>query len=121
MVTTLILFAMAHLTAGGQPDQSTPEGTLQMVFDAAASGDYSKLSGLCHAQEGDGDTRRICAVQPGDASFEAAFKEGRINGPARIDLNGTGAEVDFYFGPGGKREETMRLFKVGDKWYLGSF
>lgn len=117
----LILALSLFAPGGGEADQSTPEGTLQMVFDAASSGDYSKLAGLCHEQEGDGDTKRICAVQPGDAAFEAAFKNAKIKGPARFDATGLGAEVDFRFGPEGKTKETMRLFKVGDKWYLGSF
>lgn len=124
-----IAFVVASLTltsaCGGAsaPDQSTPEGTLQAVFDAAKSGDDQFLALLCNATAGgDGDTKRICAVKkdaPEWGKFVAAFKDGKIGGGASVD--GDEAKVPFKFGPGGQEDEKMRLKRVDGKWYLGSF
>ena len=125
----VILFAFAavfsfSLTAcggGGGGDQSSPEGVVKMVFAAASSGDLSSLKDLCDPQgENDGDTRRICeSADKNPDEFKEYFAKGKINGESTVE--GERAEVPFLFGPDGTKEESMRVIKRGDKWYLYSF
>lgn len=109
---------------GGAPDQSTPESTLAAVFAAAKSGDLASLKALVPASgDLDGDVERIRDVSEAGEADQKEFKEwfatGKIVGAARIE--GDSAEVDFTFGPTGKRDETMGLVRKGGKWYLDSF
>ncbi len=111
-------------SAGAGLDQSTPEKALAAVFEAARTGKYEGLeslrppSGKC-----DGDVKDICRVAkaPEDKQKEFAeyFAKGKITGAARIE--GKSAEVDFLFGPTGKKKETMALVEEGGKWYLAQF
>ena len=122
-----LILALLTLTpacgSAAAPDQSTPEGTLQAVFDAARTGDDTFLASLCSATAGgDGDTKRICATKKGSPDwdkFVVVFKDGKLSGGTSIDRQE--AKVPFKFGPGGQNDETMRLKQVDGKWYLGSF
>ncbi len=107
-------------------DQSTPEGAVSLVFAAAKSGELATLKNLLPPSgKQDGDVEQICGVSDGEAkeqtAFKAYFSTGKVVGEARIGTDGNAAEVDFLFGPGGKKEETMNLSKEGAKWYLSSF
>lgn len=101
--------------------QSTPESTLQLVFEAAANEKLGILSGLCDPlNENDGDTRDICNAASGNPDeFIEFFAKGKIRGETQYE--GNLAAVPFWFGPEGKQTETMNLVKRGDKWYLSSF
>ncbi|RME82399.1 MAG: hypothetical protein D6775_11015 [Caldilineae bacterium] len=105
-----------------QADLSTPEGTLEAVFEAARTGDFTALAVLCDPlRENDRDTQRICDLTADDplrASFVEYFSSGKLNGEAVISADGNTAEVPFLFGPNGDQEETMRLIKRNGKWYL---
>ncbi|NNE90465.1 MAG: hypothetical protein HKN23_02360 [Verrucomicrobiales bacterium] len=99
-----------------------PEAVLQQVFDAAKSGKLADLKPL-QSRTADGDVKRVCGVSeaPADAQadFQKYFREGKVTGKARI--SGDKAEVDFRFGPGATKKETMNLVKEGDAWLLDSF
>lgn len=102
-------------------DLSTPEKTLTAVFDAARTGDTSKLISLCSA-DGDGDVKQICAMtaqHPEWAEFAKVFKDGKVTAPAAI--TGNEATVEFSFGPGGTEKETMQFTNVDGKWLLSGF
>lgn len=104
--------------------QSTPAGAANMIFDAAKSGDYSKLKGLCDASlEPDGDSKKVCEVSDGDEKLKAMFNEyfskGKVVGEAIIE--GDDAKVNILFGPDGTKEETFNMKKKDGKWYLMSF
>lgn len=114
------LLILSACGGGGGGDQSTPEGTMNMVFDAARSGNYDQLKNLCDPQgENDGDTRRVCQAGENPEEFKKYFQDGAVKGSARIE--GDKAEVDFNFGPGGSDSETMRMVQRDGKWYLMSF
>ena len=132
LTATLALFAIACSSdEGGDKasgfskavDFSNPSSVVTAIFQAAKNGDSSQLAGLCDPQgEGDGDTKRLCAVKKESSdwgSFVEVFKDGKIVGSPKID--GNSAKVDFKFGPGGSRDETMNLVNRGGKWYLSSF
>jgi predicted secreted protein len=116
--------ALVALTAcGGGLDQSSPEGTVQAIFDAATSGDYSNLKNLCHEDlDNDGDTRRVCECEDAKDKFKEQFNEAFAKGSV-VDskIDGEEAEVNFVFGKEGKKKETMKLKQVDGKWYLYSF
>jgi type IV pilus biogenesis/stability protein PilW len=105
------------------PDLGDPASVLQAVFDAAASGDFSQLSGLCDPLgENDGDTAAICAItseHPDRDSFVEFFAQGRING--QVTINGDQAELPFLFGPNGDQAETMTFILREGQWYLFDF
>jgi len=116
-------FAACNGKSGGA-DQSTPAGTANIIFDAAKSGDYSKLKGVCDASlEPDGDSKRLCEVADGDdklkTSFKDYFSKGKVVGEPTIE--GDDAKVKIMFGPDGTREETFNMKKKDGKWYLVSF
>jgi hypothetical protein len=102
-----------------------PESVLQMVFEAAQTGDFSSLQNLCDPLgENDGDTQMICNLATDDTerdSFIEFFAKGQINGNAQISPDGNEAEVPFLFGPDGQNEETMKLTNRDGQWYLFSF
>lgn len=103
----------------------SPESVVQIVFDAAKSGDFASLGGLCDPQgENDGDTQGICDMATDDADqeeFVQYFATGKINGEATISATGDRAEVPFSFGPDGDRDETMELINRNAQWYLFGF
>jgi hypothetical protein len=110
--------------SGSGDAQSTPAGVANMIFDAAKSGDYSKLKGLCDATlEPDGDSKKVCEVSDGDEKLKAMFKEyfskGKVTGEATIE--GDNAKVNIMFGPDGTKEETFIMKKKDGKWFLMSF
>ncbi len=110
--------------SGSGGDQTTPTGVANMVFDAAKSGDYSKLKSLCDdSLEPDGDSKKVCGVADGDDEYKKMFKEyfskGKVVGEATIE--GDDAKVNILFGPDGTKEETFNMKKKDGKWYLMSF
>jgi hypothetical protein len=126
--TSRVLFKVgaAKTPVAGGATQKTPEAALQMVFDAANGGDLAGLNVLLPPGGGeDGDVRNVCGVskapQKDKDEFCAYFKTGKIQGDARIDEKAGTAEVDFLFGPTGKKKETMNLVRKDGLWYLSSF
>jgi hypothetical protein len=110
--------------SGSGDSQSTPAGVANTVFDAAKSGDYSKLKSLSDASlEPDGDSKKVCEVSDGDQKLKDMFKEyfskGKVVGEATIE--GDDAKVNILFGPDGTKEETFNMKKKDGKWYLMSF
>ena len=65
------IFSACKGKSGSAADaQSTPTGVANSIFDAAQSGDYSKLKSLCDASlEPDGDSKKVCEVADGDDNF----------------------------------------------------
>lgn len=118
------LFTACKGKSGSGDAQSTPAGTANMIFDAAKSGDYSKLKALCNASvEQDTDSKKICEVPDGDEKLKNNFKEyfskGKIVGEATVE--GDDAKVNILFGPDGTTSETFNMKKKDGKWYLTSF
>lgn len=117
--------AESKSTAVAEADpQSTPAGAANMIFNAASSGDYSKLKGLCDASlESDTDSKKICEVADGDEELKTMFKEhfskGKVVGTPTIE--GDDAKVAIMFGPDGTKEETFNMKKKDGKWYIMSF
>jgi len=108
----------------GSAGQSTPAGAANMIFDAAKSGDYANLKGLCDASlEPDNDSKKICEVPDGDDELKKMFKDyfskGKVVGEATVE--GDDAKVNILFGPDGTKEETFNFKKKDGKWYLMSF
>ena len=103
----------------------SPEGVVLSIFEAARTGDFTGLAGLCDPLgENDGDTQMICDLATDDTNreeFIAAFSTGTVIGDAVVALSGDRAEVPFLFGPDGDEEETMELVKRNDRWYLLGF
>ena len=105
-------------------DFSDPIAVVQAVFDAAATGDFSALAGLCDPLgENDEDSAMICAITDNHASrdsFVEYFGKGKIVGEAILHGDDQ-AEVQFLYGPGGDEPETVHLIKRDGKWYLLGF
>jgi hypothetical protein len=100
-----------------QDIQLDPVTVVEALFTAARTRDFSVLGGLCDPTGHDGDTEAICAVGAAGADptqFVEYFQDGRVNQPIT-------AEVAILFGPGGTREESMRLSRVDGRWYLSSY
>ncbi len=122
----VILSALFLMSCGGAGlDQSKPENVLEIMFEAAKTGDFSHMAGLCHDDvDMDGDVKDVCSCGESDAeeklldSYKEYFAKGKVTA-TRID--GDKAEVDFSFGPDGSKKETMKLVKIEEKWYLSSF
>lgn len=101
-----------------------PEKIVQKIFDAAKSGDFSKLKDLCDPTGyGDGDTKDICAMaskpKKDQDEFVQYFKNGSIVGEAIIE--GDNATVNIKFGPDGTKSEKIILKKIMGNWYLSDF
>jgi hypothetical protein len=107
----------------GSVDQSDPAKVVEALFDAARSGRWAQLGGLCDPRgENDGDTRRVCALaQDGAdrAEFQQFFRHGRVSGA--VAIQGDRARVPILFGPDGSRNETVTLIRRGSLWYLLGF
>jgi hypothetical protein len=103
----------------------SPESMVQTIFDAAKSGNFALLQGLCDPLgKNDNDTQTICnwaTDETNRGEFIKYFAAGRINGEATISPDGTQAEVPFLFGPDGDNEETMELINRDGRWYLFGF
>ena len=123
MMASLDTSGAAQAGAGAGIDMEDPASVLQAVFDAARTGDFSTLAGLCDPQgQNDDDTALICAItadHPDRDSFVAYFAAGKVAGEAVVQ--GDRAEVPFLFGPNGDQEETMVLVRRDGKWYLAEF
>lgn len=120
---TLMVVTVVAAAAAAAPDQSTPDGVVQAIFDAAKAKDASGLKGLCDPKgENDGDTKRICEVAADSKDwkeFLQYFSKGGIQGKARVD--GDKAQVSILFGPDGLKPETFNVVRRDGKWYLSSF
>jgi hypothetical protein len=102
-------------------DQSTPAGTAELIFNAARTGDYSRLKEAI-AATADEDGKMIASVEADkllQESFKTYFAKGMVNGEPVI--SGNRAEVKIKFGPDGKKEETFNMILLNGKWYLESF
>jgi hypothetical protein len=124
LITASLLSACNGGGSGKEDGQATPAGVANIIFDAAKSGDYGKLKGLCDASlEPDGDSKKVCEVAEGDQKLKDMFKEyfskGKVVGDATIE--GDNAEVKILFGPDGTKDETFKMKKKDGKWYLMSF
>ncbi len=130
----MLFFGVVKFSAQINNDlQSDPQRVLEEVFKAAKSGDFSNLHKLCPPDKSnDGDTQRfICDVATSSAQtkkeFIAYFKDAYITGDvvrSKSLAGGEIAEIPFWFNhpSGGNRcNETMKLIKIDDKWYLLSF
>ena len=123
-IVASIFSACKGKSGSAADDQSTPTSVANSIFDAAKSGDYSKLKNLCNASlEPDIDSKKICEVADGDDKLKSMFKEyfakGKMVGEATIE--GDDAKVNILFGPDGTKEETFSMKKKDGKWYLMSY
>lgn len=124
-VTGLLFLAGCNSSGSSESvDQTDPRSVVEQVFKAAQSEDFNLVANLCDPEgEGDGDTKQICDIENSSADmqeeFVTYFKEGKVIGEPGI--NGNEAQVNIKFGPGGAKDETMKLIKRGDNWYLLSF
>ncbi len=116
-------------------DQSSPVAVVESLFTAAKTRNFEPLASLCDPErKNDGDTDCICALASGYEphkcrmnshnrvsadEYVTYFKDGSVKGEARIQ--GDRSAVDFRFGPGGGRSETMNLVRRNGLWYLSSF
>jgi hypothetical protein len=130
----VILSALFLMSCGGAEvdgeesvklDQSKPENLMNIMFQAAKSGDFSQLKDLCHPDaDMDGDVKDVCSCgeEGADpemlASYKEYFSKGEVTETRMIVDE---AEVDFNFGPDGTKKETMRMIEIDGKWYLKSF
>lgn len=124
---SVLLAALFILTAGktfSQTDiQSDPVKVVEAVFEAAKTGDFSGLSGLCDPTgANDGDTKQICNIgqAPKDKQdeFVKYFEKGTVVGEAEI--SGENAKVKILFGLKGNKKEEFDLVRIDGKWYLSS-
>lgn len=104
-------------------DHADPAAVVATLFAAAKSNNSMILSGLCDPKgENDGDTKDICSLttkSPKWSEFVEYFQDGSVAGEPSID--GETASVPIKFGPGGARDETVKLVKRDNGWYLSSF
>jgi hypothetical protein len=103
--------------------QSDPVKVVEAVFEAARTGDYSVLPGLCDPTgKNDGDTKAICFIgtlsEEDQAQFAKYFSKGKITGEPEI--SGDNAKVKILFGPRGTEDEEFNLVRIDGKWYLSS-
>lgn len=98
-----------------------PEPVVQVVFDAARSGDTSTLGELCDPTErNDQDTQDICDLakkKSGSAvdKFRQRFAKGAIRS---TEVTGSKATIDFTYGPDGMTSGRMTLVQRDEQWYL---
>jgi len=125
ILTALVLLAVSPLLRAEDPhpvDQSSPTPVLEAVFAAARSGQLARLTALA-ASTADGDVESVCGVSTASPeireSFRTHFAKGKIIGKPRLD--GNRAEIDFLFGPDGRKKETMHLVRENGLWFLESF
>ncbi|WP_319229445.1 DUF4878 domain-containing protein [Draconibacterium orientale] len=104
--------------------QNTPEGTIEQIFQAAKTEDYSKMRYLLDPYgEYDNDAFSICMIEmlPSESQKEMAeqFKNGRIMN--NISTNDSTAIIEIAFGPSSNKLEQMHLVKRLNKWYISNF
>jgi|WetSurSiteA1Bulk_404760.scaffolds.fasta_scaffold103319_2 hypothetical protein len=100
-----------------------PVKVVEAVFEAARTGDYSILPGLCDPTgKNDGDTKAICFIgtlsEEDQAQFAKYFSKGKITNEPEI--SGDNAKVKIMFGPRGTEDEEFNLVRIDGKWYLSS-
>jgi hypothetical protein len=132
-LSIIIFLLVCSISASDKTNQTPTDATdihddpvkvVEAIFEAARTGDYSQLSGLCDPTgSGDGDTKRICSIdsQPKEIQdeFKKYFQNGKVVGSAEI--NGNEAKVKIKFGPKGNKDEVFNLVKISGKWYISSF
>ena len=102
-------------------DQRDPEKILEGIFMAAETGNYEGLENIC-ASNADSDCKDICSIASANAKKKEEFKNYFTNGSTiNTEINGNKATVEFKFGPGGKKRETLNFVLEGGKWYIVSF
>ena len=128
----------SNLTIKEEEINATPENVMNIIFQAAQSGElgllkfllppYDQISGGIPCDE---DCKALC--NPGNDSmkdelghnfvsldgFKQYFSKAKIIGTPTI--TGEGAKVNFVFGPNLERNETMNMQRINGKWYLNSF
>ncbi len=124
--TSRVMFAVGSkgTTPAASVKATTPEKVVESVFVAARTGEFSNLKMLLPPSgNADGDVKRVCGVgeadEAGQSEFRKYFSKGGVSGKARI--KGDKAEVDFLFGPDGRKKETMELVRENGRWYLSQF
>jgi hypothetical protein len=128
--TTIVVLCLLSLAAcspkllENKATQTDPTRVVQALFEAAKSGEFRALSGLCEPTgAGDGDTKRICAMQSQSKTvqeeFKTTFKTGKVLGEPVIVHNV--AQIQFSFGAKNEQQEEMTLVKMDGKWYLVDF
>ena len=122
---TCLLFACSGNNALSQTDeiQSDPVKVVEAVFEAARTGDFSVLPGLCDPTgSNDGDTKAICLIgtlpEEDRNQFVKYFEKGKVKGEPEI--SGNNAKVKILFGPSGNNDEEFNLVRIDGKWYLSS-
>lgn len=103
--------------------QDEPEWVVQEVFDAARTGSYANLSGLCCPKPDcwhDNDTEGLCNVSSASKEkqdeFRRLFEKSEIVGEPVI--KGNLAEIRITYNQYGMRQATVHLVKLLGKWYL---
>jgi len=103
--------------------QEEPEWVVQEVFDAARTGNYANLSGLCCPKPDcwhDNDTEGICNIasrsKEKQDEFRRLFEKSEIVREPVIKENR--AEIRITYTQYGVREATLHLVKFLGKWYL---
>ncbi|MFT5601564.1 MAG: hypothetical protein ACI9N1_001809, partial [Flavobacteriales bacterium] len=93
-------------SCGSKLDQATPEKTVQSIFDAANSGDFSHLIHLCNPENWtDQDVQKIGDCEQLGANFHLDFKKCFGKGQIlAIKVEGNLAEEHFIFDPYGKQK-----------------
>ncbi|MDX1629316.1 MAG: hypothetical protein R3345_11490 [Fulvivirga sp.] len=99
----------------------SPASVMETIFEAANSGDVSKLKFLCNPySDTEADVKLICNVPswpPWEKEhFIEYFKGAEITGNVRIFENE--AQVPFKFKSG---HESMKMIRIGEMWFLQSF
>jgi hypothetical protein len=117
LLLPILLLTLAACSLGGV--QSTPEGVIQAVLDAAKSQKFETLKNLCTPQATRG-AKIICRVPDSgpriQGFFAQAFSKTTLKGKAEI--KGDRAIVTTTGGPRGNQELKFELVKQDGKWYL---
>ena len=111
--------ASAPASAAAAVDQSKPENVVNAIFEAARNDDPSPLAALCDdSVSKDGDVKRICRFTKDDKNWTKFLEDAKLAKITSTKVEGDKAKVDFTYGKGGEKKETIELAKVGDKWFL---
>ena len=98
-----VILALAATWGCSKSDSggATPEAVLETVFEAAKTGDTSKLAGLCDPQgSSDGDAREICGLTKDSPRFEKFKKQfARQTVVGAAEVKGDQARVSYAVSP----------------------
>lgn len=124
ILTTIALILLCGTANSQIPNQSTPRNTLEEAFKCARTGNFEYIHLLCDPEgRNDGDVREICEIRTSSRKkqeeFQFLFKLAYSLEVKMITEEA--AEVTFKFGPKAQQDETMRLLRHKNKWYLSSF